>query len=182
MQNKKVDGSFTRNNMKNPDDPYEAMKEALLRGEMSLSEAQEKIIELDQSTLSREKAVENLKFLLDEEIVAFIDKNATDKEKQGYKALLGFTEFHVAQKLTKENPAESLKFFKEAWENIKNVPWGDSWKAYVEGTILYMENKEIPEDLIERAGKGRNAQILKNFNEGIEERGVSNYTEDYLKK
>ena len=45
-----------------------------------------------------------------------------------------------------------------------------------------MENKEIPEDLIERAGKGRNAQILKNFNEGIEERGVSNYTEDYLKK
>jgi hypothetical protein len=52
----------------------------------------------------------------------------------------------------------------------------------VEGSLLYMNGKEIPEDLIARVTQLRNADILRNFNVGLRERKNPDYNKDYSKQ
>jgi hypothetical protein len=51
----------------------------------------------------------------------------------------------------------------------------------VEGTLMYIDGKEIPEEIQAKVDEQRNADILRNFNAGLKERGVPSYWEDYSK-
>lgn len=175
--------------MENPEQPkntYDLLKESMLSGEISLEDVKNELMEMDQSTQDRIASIENLKFLLNPEVVEFV--NSKPEYIDGYKSILSFTEFHVAQILAGEQDISALDYFKNALENAKPE---SSWAAYIQGTILYMEGKEIPEEIILKAetknfNEGtpqiqRNMQILRNFNKGLKERGHTSYKEDYSK-
>lgn len=154
---------------------YDSLKKGLFNGSISLEEVRDKLMEWDQSTPSRDASDENLMFLHDPQIVDYIAQHPETKE--GYHNFLSFTEFHVAQRIASSNPTEATEHFRKALESAQV----DHWAAYVEGSLLYMEGKEIPEELIEKAESSRNSQILRNFNAGLRERGAPSYMEDYGK-
>lgn len=158
---------------------YDSLKEGLFNGSVSLEEVRDKLMEWDQSTPSRDASDENLKFLRDPQVVQYISQHPEAQE--GYHGFLSFTEFHVAQRIAASNPTEAIEHFRKALESARVDQSDDSWAAYVEGSLLYMEGKEIPEDLIGKAESSRNAQILRNFNAGLKERGAPSYMEDYAK-
>ncbi|OGN27554.1 MAG: hypothetical protein A3A33_05030 [Candidatus Yanofskybacteria bacterium RIFCSPLOWO2_01_FULL_49_25] len=159
---------------------YKSLKEGLLNGSVSLEEVRNKLIGLDQSTLPRDASVENLNFLYDPQIVDFLNQQQPEVV-EGYGRLLSFTEFHVAQSLVANNPQGAVDHFRKALESVRADQSVGSWTAYIEGTLLYMEGKEIPDDLIARVVEPRNLEILKNFNAGLRERGTPSYEKDYSK-
>lgn len=160
---------------------YDSLKEVLFDGSASLEETIDQLMEWDQSTLSRDASDGNLKFLHDPQIVEYISQYPEVHER--YHGFLSFTEFHVAQRLAANNSAEATDHFRKALESarVDQSDTNSSWAAYVEGSLLYMQDKEIPEELIAKVGSSRNAQILRNFNAGLKERGTSSYMEDYRK-
>ena len=120
---------------------------------------------------------ENLEFLNDPQVIEYIEKNPS--EAQDYFSFLSFTEFHVAQNLAGSN--ESIKHFESALFHAKKTEIDEDWLAYIEGTILYLHNKSIPDEIIEKTSVSGNDRILRNFNHGLKERGSSSYLEDYSK-
>lgn len=168
-----------KENSINQDEIYKSLKNDLLSGNILFEQVRNKLLELDQETLSRDAAETNLIFLRDPEIVEYISQNPEVYEI--YNRFFGFTEFHIAQRLAIENNGSSLIHFQNALECANQDTSRDSWRAYVEGTLLYMQGKEIPEDLILKVEEERNAEILRNFNKGLKERGIPLYKEDYGK-
>jgi hypothetical protein len=162
-----------------PINKYDTLKQKLFSGSISLEETKNLLMEWDQETYSRDASDENLKFLNDPKITEYINQNP--EEKEGYHNFLSFTEFHVAQRLTSSNPTEAIEHFKKALENAQMDQSDESWVAYIQGSILYLEGKEIPEELIKKAEQSTNAQILRNFNKGLKERGSPSYMDDYNK-
>lgn len=158
---------------------YDSLKGDLFNGSISLEEARDKLMEWDQLTSSRDASDENLVFLRDPQIVEYINQHPEAQDK--YHGFLSFTEFHVAQRIASNNPVEAIEHFRKALESAKVDKSNDSWAAYVEGSLLYLEGKEIPEELIRKVESSRNAQILRNFNAGLKERGAPSYVEDYSK-
>lgn len=163
----------------NPENTYQSLKERLLSGVVSLEDVRKTLLALDQSTPSRDAAEGNLKFLYDPEMVEYVEKKSENTE--AYYRFLSLTEFHVAQKFALKEPAESLSYFKKSLESAKKDSSQEVWIAYVQGTILYMEGKEIPESIIDAAKDQRNMEILRNFNTGLKARGTPLYKEDYSK-
>jgi hypothetical protein len=163
--------------LEQPKNFYINLKSDLLSGKLTFKDVRDKLFELDQQTESRDAAKENLNFLYDPEIVDLINSNPDYVDK--YQSFLSLTEFHVAQELAIENKNNSLDHFKKALENSEK----DSWSAYIEGTIFYMEGKIIPDEIITKAKvmSERNAKILLNFNLGLKKRGNILYEEDYFK-
>jgi len=135
---------------------------------------------LDQSTSARDAALDNLTFLRDEDIVAYIDTQHTDIQDV-YHKFVSFTAFHVGQSLALKQDTEALSYFQQALTEAQKGNFGSSWIAYIEGTVLYLQGKTIPEDLISKVTESRNAEILRNFNEGLVNRGDSQYKEDYMR-
>jgi hypothetical protein len=135
-------------------------------------------MQLDQSTPTRDAAIDNLTFLRDEDIVAHIDTQHTDI-RDAYHKFFSFTAFHVGQSLALKQDTEALSYFQQALTEAQKGNFGSSWISYVEGTILYLQGKNISEDLIGKVTESRNAEILRNFNEGLEDRGTLKYIEDY---
>lgn len=160
-------------------DKYISLKNNLLSRLISLEEMRDKLIEYDQSTSSHDASDENLVFLYDPQIVEYISQHPEAQKE--YYGFLSFTEFHVAQRLASSNSTEAIKHFKKASEHAQVSQSDESWEAYLKGTILYMEGKKIPEELIKKAKFSRNVQILRNFNAGLKERGTPSYIEDYSK-
>lgn len=158
---------------------YDSLKEGLFRGSISLEEIRDRLMEWDQATSSRDASDENLVFLYDPQIIEYVNQHPESRE--GYHGFLSFTEFHVAQRLASSNPMDAIEHFRKALEKAPVVQSDGSWVAYVEGSLLYMEGKKIPEKLIEKVESFRNAQILRNFNKGLKERGAPSYMEDYSK-
>ncbi|MFW5853398.1 MAG: hypothetical protein ACOCU8_02095 [Patescibacteria group bacterium] len=159
---------------------YNSLKEKLFSDSISLEEVRDRLMEWDQATSARDASDENLVFLLDPQIVEYINQHPEARE--WYHRFLSFTEFHVAQRLASNNQTDkAIKHFRKALENAQINQLDEGWAAYVEGSLLYMEGKEIPEELIEKAESSRNAQILRNLNEGLKERGTPSYVEDYSK-
>lgn len=158
-------------------DIYMTSKEELLNGKITFEELRDKLVVLDQLTDSRTAAIDNLKFLYDQEIIDYVKFNI--EVFRGYKALLSFTEFHVGQIFARIDKEDALDHFRSALENAQD----GSWAAYIEGTILYMEGKIIRSTIISKARvlSKRNADILTNFNLGLAERGHPSYSEDYSK-
>lgn len=158
---------------------YKNLKEDLLNGHISLEEVRDKLIELDQKTNSRDASEMNLSFLRDPEVVQFLSKDP--EAIAGYNRVLSFTEFHVAQRLALNNDQGSLSHFQESLDSAQQDKSNQSWCAYVKGTFLYVQGKEIPEDLISQCEQTRNAEILRNLNKGLKERERPLYKEDYFK-
>lgn len=161
---------------------YQCLKEDLLSGVRTAEEVCGRLLGLDQATTTRDAADYNLKFLQDVEITAFVE--AHPEVQEGYYKFLSLTEIHVAQRLAFSGQDTALDHFKAtlaAGELANQEDWG---VAYIEGTILYMQGKKIPDEIIERAREAprdRNIQILENFNKGLAERGFPSYSEDFLK-
>ena len=160
---------------------YNSLKEGLFNGEISFEEIRSKLMELDQSTPSRDASDNNLNFLRDPQIIEYIDQHP--EEEQKYHGFLSFTEFHVAQRLAASNSTEATDHFRKALESVNTDQLKNGWAAYVESSLLYIEGKEIPEELIAKAEElsRKNAEILRNFNAGLKERGAPSYMEDYTK-
>lgn len=154
---------------------YEKLKSDILNGSLSFEKVQEKLFNLDQSTPSRDASEENLKFLRDPQIVEYAKQHP--EIFGGYQNFLSLTEFHVAQNLALNDSAEAIEHFRKALESSL-VESSDQWTAYIKGTLLYIEGKEIPEEIIARAGQSRNAQVMRNFNSGLRKRGRPSYKED----
>ncbi len=159
---------------------FKDLKGKLLDGEISFDIVHEKLMEFDQAVPTRDAADQNIKFLYDPEITQYIQEHP--EAMASYKDILGFTEFHVAQRLAVAGSIEeAVGHFKKSLENANKD--NSAWRAYVEGSILYGEGKGIPENIIEAAGglSQRNADILRHFNEGLSARGGPSYLEDYSK-
>jgi hypothetical protein len=159
---------------------YESLKEELSEGSISFEDVRDRLLKLDQSTPSRDASEENLNFLRDPQVVALIQKKTEFLEE--YQGFVSFTEFHVAQRLMMNDSQDGIEHFKKALESAQmDTRFGESWAAYVEGTLLYLEGKEIPEEIIVKVVESRNAEILSNFNRGLKKRGTPLYEEDYGK-
>lgn len=155
-------------------DKYILLKEGLLNKTISLEEAKDRLLGWDQFSPFREDSENNLKFLLDPDIIGYINQNPETKEY--YNRFLSFTEFHVAQRLAMDNEPKAIDHFKKALEIAKT---GDSWSAYIEGVLFYLEGKRIPEELIARVELPKNMLILEKLNAGLKKRGSPLYSVDY---
>jgi hypothetical protein len=104
---------------------YQILKEGLLNGNISPKEVSKRLIELDQSTPSRDAAKDNLKFLQDQQVIDFINQWHPEIIND-YHRLLSFFEFHVAQQLAGDNSKGAIKHFENAFENAKRGQAEDS--------------------------------------------------------
>lgn len=159
-------------------DFYSSLKEQLLHNNISFLTVRDALMQLDQSTPTRDASIDNLNFLMDEDIVAHIDTQHTDI-RDAYHKFISLTSFHVGQSLALKQDTEALSYFQQALTEAQKGNFGTSWIAYVEGTITYLQGKNIPEKLILQVTESRNAEILRNFNEGLKDRGTVEYREDY---
>lgn len=158
-------------------DFYSSLKEQLLHNNISFLVIRDVLMQLDQSTPTRGASIDNLNFLMDEDIVAYIEKHVDVQEV--YHKFISFTVFHVGQSLALKQDTDALLYFQQTLTEAQKGNFGSSWIAYIEGTILYLQGKTIPEDLIGKVTESRNAEILRNFNEGLKDRGTVEYREDY---
>lgn len=177
----KIQGPMGEENLGESEvDVYKTLKDNVLNGSLSFSELRDRLLELDQKTPSRDACLTNLEFLKDSDIYGIVLKSPETADE--YKKFLSFTEFHVAQKLAHENDQNSIFHFQEALKAAEDSG-NEGWIAYIKGTLLYMEGKEIPEELIKKSSEsGRNSDILRNLNEGLKHRGKPSHTEDYEKE
>lgn len=161
---------------------YKELKANMLNGEVDLKQIKERLLQADQSTLSREASYSNLEFLVDKETISFIEKQDTEIQRSYY-GFLSFTYLHVAQnEVFKGNADEGLEKFRNAFVcELKGLAHPDNI-AYKRGSIAYLE-KDIGtlEDSIDRLEEGRNKEILINMLEGLKTRGYPDYLADYSK-
>ncbi|HRH30589.1 MAG TPA: hypothetical protein PK886_00785 [Candidatus Paceibacterota bacterium] len=160
---------------------FTSLKGQLLSGEISPKEFKDKLVEIDQSTPDRANAKENLKLLLDPEIVNFIENQSEDIQK-GYYQMLSFTELHIGQikALYENNPEEALSYFEQSIEHEYKAHAFPENIAYKSAIVAYFKNQ--PNELEKYIGtdeRGNNPKILANMLKGLKERGYPNYKEDY---
>lgn len=161
-------------NQESQENPYISLKKKLLRKEISLIEIRNQLLKMDQKTPTHEAAESNLEFLKDPDIVEFV--NSQPDALDNYKRFLSFTEFHIAQLHASENNTDALGHFRSALDSSLD----QNWSAYIQGTILYIQGKEIPEELILGTENEKNIQVLRNLNAGLKSRGNPSYREDYM--
>lgn len=159
-------------------DRINSLKKRLLNGIISFEETRNELIVADRSTPSRDASEENLEFLYDPQIAEFVDSQQPEVIS-GYYRLLSFTEFHVAQRLAADHPQEAIEHFRKALGSAERGRSSKSWVSYIEGTLLYMEGREIPDDLITKIAELKNADVLRSLNIGLQQRGRPSYLEDY---
>lgn len=156
----------------------ESLKSKLLTGDMTLDEALRVLLSFDQETPTHDASVDNLLILKDPEVIEFFEKQSPEIISR-YNNFLSITEFHVAQRLALSGDEYSaLPYFKLAL-NSAEKGYSERWKNYVFGTVMYLEGREIPEDIINGSNMGNNAEILKNFNKKLRQRGKPDYKNDY---
>lgn len=169
-------------NQENPQFQHPAyiVKSELLEGKISLREFSDKIIELDQITLDRKNALENLNILSSPDLVEYVEKQDEDIKKSFFR-LRGFTEFHVFQIKAEHNEPDALTFLKEALEDYnmgRNLD-SENFIKYIEGTLMYMQGEEISDEILKELKEDNNLKILKRMNDGLIRRGYPSYNEDY---
>ena len=163
---------------KHNEEKVPSLKNRLLNGQISLEEFRDILFKRDQSDLTRKASLENLRILTDPEVVQFLQRNLEDKRE--YYRFLSLTEVHIAQILYQRGEEdEGFSHFNRALSYAREAKMDESWVAYLEGTLAYLEGKEIPKEVIEKVTEPRNKEILIHFNEGLKERGRPSYFEDY---
>lgn len=162
------------------DNQYLRVKNDLLSGALSVYDFRDKLLELDQSDISRIKSINNLEILKDPEVVDFVFSKNDQEIERSYKRFLGFTEFHVGQIELNNKNDNGVVHIKEALKLAEESDGDDGWINYLKGTIFYLNGQEIPEEILEGVkDSNNNYKILKSFNSGLKERGYPEYLVDY---
>lgn len=160
---------------------HEELKVKLLKKEISFLDVKDRLLELDQNDIYRSASENNLAFLNDDEIIYYIE-GIEDEIKNEYYNFLSFTEFHVGQRLAANDCNEiALDHFKHSLEYSEKIPCNDSWNNYIKGTISYLEGRKIDQEIIDNIEEELNAEVLRNFNNGLKKRGYPAYMVDYTK-
>lgn len=167
-------------NQENEEDKYEALKAQYLNGGVALGSVLEKLTEFDQSTAMRDAAHENLTFLYDPQIVSEVSRSP--ESCAAYARFLNFTEFHVGQRLALSGSSEAIEHIKNSLKLSSADPGQSSWAAYVNGTLMYLEGKQIPESVIADVREEINANVLRSLNDGLMRRSYPLYKADYPSK
>jgi hypothetical protein len=154
------------------------LEKQLLAGETSPEVFILAVQDMDQSTPTRESAVEAADILGKPEVVAlFLD---TEYEAMFY-GIRSLTYFHRAQIRIMKGDGGYLADFKSALEDSeKGGERSEDWSNYIQATIAYLNNdldelKKYAEKLILNKG------LVQNFIGGLEERGQPKYLDDYSK-
>jgi len=166
-----------KNKENSKEDIYHSLKKDFINGQITFLEVRDRLLELDQNTLDRENSDKNLDFLNDPEILNLVSQSK--ENLTGYYRFLSFTEFHVGQRLAMGKIEDASLHFRESLKNARLGESDESWCSYVEGTIIYIEGNQIPEDVIEKVKEEPNKNILVRLNKGLKERGFPDYKLDY---
>jgi hypothetical protein len=160
---------------------YVELKRSLLNGSKDVGSVRLELLKADQSSHTHEAAIDNLKFLEDEDIKSFISMQPSETQESYYK-FLGFTQWHVAQdEMFKDKNEDGLQNFKKSLENSVRGNAEEAWILYGKGTIAYLEkNNEDLKNCIDRMPDGgKNKIILQTMLNGLEDRGEPDYKIDY---
>lgn len=141
--------------------------------ENELRDFLKKIFELDQSTPHRSNAEECYQRLLSRQ-----DEFVRSAIESEYWNALSLVLFHMGQiEAHNENSEKARDHFAKSSE-AATKGFSDEWRAYVEGTIHYLDNDPASlEQVMHNADD--NIQVLQRFLSGLKKRGAPNYKEDY---
>ncbi len=166
----------------NQENRYATLKKQLFSGTLSFHEIKNTLLALDQETLSRDASLQNLQFLRDPEIIAYVAGQLQEVVAE-YNSILSFTEFHVGQRIALNNQGEAIEHFEKALESAKleDAP-DEEWSAYIEGTLLYLKGEEIPKEIFAKIESQKNIAVLQRLNAGLQKRGAPSYVADYFQQ
>jgi hypothetical protein len=165
------------------DPPQESIQNQLtvrlVEGTVSPSDFLNQLLELDQSTYSRNQSIENLAVLESAEVRDIFRDN---KENFAYKNLLSLTHFHIGQLSVELDKTASLTYFESALAASMGIDWEgyEEWRLYIEATILYIKlDVEHLQAIFLKMAEGKNKAIVGRFIDGLTQRGMTDYEIDY---
>ncbi len=160
---------------------YVLLKQDFLNGAIGAKDVHLKLLEADQKSGTHEAAYHNLVFLQDENVEKFITTQPENIQKL-FERFLGFTQWHIAQNLMFEDKnEEGLEFFKKSVENSINGGSEESWIAYGQGTIAYLESDidSLKESIVKVVTQEKNKVILERMLVRLEKGESPDYKKDY---
>lgn len=164
-----------------PTDKYVELKRQLLSGELEPEQVRNAIIDMDQETPERDASVANYEFLIDPEIVTFIESQPDDIQK-GYYRTLSFTELHIAQREGfAGNNERALNLLEKSLEHsLKDDRFQENIE-YRKGLIAYFKKDTDALKNVINSHKctETNQKILEKMLQGLTTRDNVNYLEDY---
>ncbi len=160
---------------------HKKLKQMLIDKKINFENVRDKLLELDQNDIYRTTSESNLDFLLDPEVIKYVE-SSSDSDKNIYHNFLSLTEFHVGQRVVEDSKEVAINHFKNALSSYEKCnEQSCSWSNYIKGTICYLEGNKIDEEIIYSIDEFANASILENLNHGLKTRGYPSYMEDYSK-
>ena len=158
---------------------FSELERELLSGRMSNSDFIEKVLEVDQSESSRQSALEAVVLLSKPNIV---DLYINSPECASFYSVRSISYFHKAQirlSLGEVEVEDDLMQALRDAEELDDEGYKD-WQDYIKATIFYLRNdlnqlKEVAENITS------NKSLVRNFVQGLEERGGPDYMLDYSK-
>lgn len=153
---------------------YESLKEKVLSGEITLEKVVDSLIQLDNGNV-RYTPEDSLTFLQTPEIAKTFLENEFSKEK--YSQLVSLIQFQCAQMHASKESPKAIPFLEDALATTQLFS-KPAWSAYVQGTLLYLYGKQIPEGILQTVSE-KHKVILTSLNEGLAKNGEPRYTRDY---
>lgn len=172
--------------MKNIEQPneqldYDFLKKGLLSGDISAKEVHLKLLAADQKSGTHEAAHTNLFFLEDVDVQNYI-RTQPENIQYTYMRFLGFTQWHIAQNCMFEGKeAEGLELFKQSVQNSIAGNADESWIAYGEGTIAYLQKdvEGLKAAIAKEKASDKNRAILERMLARIDKGEEPDYKLDY---
>lgn len=154
----------------------DSLKEKVLSGEMTIDKLTNALIGFNRDN-PQYTPEESLEFLQDTNVAKTFLENEFSREK--YNELLSIVQFQCAETYAIKDSPTALSYLEQALNTAqlfsKPKP---AWSAFVQGTILYLLGKQIPQGILDTVS-GRNKTILTAFNQGLAMHGEPRYARDY---
>lgn len=154
----------------------------LLSGQLTPEKFLQMVLELDQSTPSREHSITNIEVLTSEPVKAYF----ADKEEYNfdYYNLISLTYFHIGQIEARDNPEKAKLHFissLEASEYIQSdLGYEENWKNYIKGTLAYFDNDiKVLEAIFPQMEDSDNKNIVANMIKGLKTTNSVDYGKVY---
>jgi hypothetical protein len=167
---------------------YQTLKQELLSGKKTPEQVKLILVSgLDQKSLKREAAFDNVAFLEDSEVKNFFEHQDNETFKT-YKRVLSGEYWHSGQieALHNQDTKKAAQYFLKARQLFSECGFRDEkdsgYLTYIEATCLYLQNKEIPQNLLERVYKyspDRNGKIVERMIDSQKQGLEVNYERDY---
>lgn len=155
---------------------YDQLRENVVSGTATIEQVRDALVAIDKERTGAYSPEENLAFLQDETVKNTFLEDEGSIEK--YNQLLSLTQFQCGQEYALKESPQAFEFLNDALDTAQKFS-NPAWAAYLQGTILYLLGKQIPEQIIATT-KGSNRIILAKFNEGLAQRGnIPLYKQDY---